>query len=428
MKKTFLTLCFCAFTTLVSYAQYTFELSMTTTPSQTETLDNGAKVYSFPAGTDLNNLGLSCIVPQGATVSPDPQMAKIRDNQVEIFTVTYADGTRKAFPYYFTAGRWFTAIIFGDPEIDMADRDKNNATPDNLAKWARNIIGMKESGHYAFKTTSRVKPAPDLVICMGDMDKDQGDGEAISEVFNLFTAANIPFVTMIGNHDIAPDYWGSGNTDASLKALGTAGSSNKTSLDLVTNYLNTAKGYGIENVVRFTQPSGDTQPEPFTFTFKGVRFYVGQTYWFQKPYTYNTLTKGVYYAPNGIVSSLTDFVAEHKDEASVWIQHYPISCADRWWTDANEGGYSIDPTDTPDYQTAEAKRNKYMDLITQTKNPYHFSGHNHVQSINTHTYNGKTFSDYVAPYFAERGRAWMVLCHEGEGVVEVQSVPFDYNE
>lgn len=67
-----------------------------------------------------------------------------------------------------------------------------------------------------------------------------------------------------------------------------------------------------------------------------------------------------------------------------------------------------------------------MDMISKTKNAYHFSGHVHTESVVTHQYNGVIFKDYIAPYFATNGQAWMVLCHEGEGVKEVQSVTFNY--
>lgn len=428
MKNKLLCLCAGLFINQFLIAQdYTFQLHVeNATPDLTETLDNGAVYMTFPAATDLNNLGLTCTVPKGAVVSPDPTKARIRDNEVEIFTVTYADGTKKAFPYYFSAGRWFTVILFGDPEVNLTDRYNNNATEENLTKWANGIINMKSSERYAFKANPHIIPSPDLVICMGDMDQDQGDGEAISRIFDLFTSKKIPFVTMAGNHDIAPDYWTADDSDMSLKPFGTAGGSNDVTFNLITSYLNDAQTNGIENVKRFTQSNGKTQPEPYTFTFKGVRFYIGQTYWFQKPYTYNYLTKGTYYAPNGIIESLSSFVEENKNTPSIWVQHYPITCADRWWLDQNEGGYCVAPSDTPTYGTASEKRNKYMDLITKTKNPYHFSGHNHVEAITTQKYNNVSFKDYIAPYFATQGGAWMVLCHEGEGVVEVQSVNFNY--
>ena len=418
--------------------EYTFSLSSSKyTILEQSTMDNGAQLITFPAGADLNNAGLVYTVPEGATVSPTAEQARLRDYEIEFFTVTYADGTVKTFPYYFTAGRWFTAILFGDPEINLTDRTNNYATPANLTKWANGIINMKGSGRYAFATNPKVKPAPDLVICMGDMDQDnEKSGDDIKAIFNLFTAQNIPFLTMCGNHDLVPDYFSGETGDAGLTyGIGTEGgmNSNKLALSIVESYSSTAASNGIENLKTFTQSNGKVQIQPYTFTFKGVRFYIGQTYWFQKPYNnpYYSLIPykkydAVYYSPNGIISSLTEFVEANKETPSVWVQHYPISCEDRWWLDQNDVGRSIAPTDTPDYATATAKREKYLDLISKTKNPYHFSGHNHAQSIVTHSANGTAFRDYISPYFATKGGAWMVLCHEGEGVKEVQSVDFDY--
>lgn len=438
MKR--LLLCLCTSIAFCGHAnaqEYTFQLNFGTAPTETETLENGAIRYTFPAGTDLNDLGLTCTVPSGATVTPNPASARIQDDAPEIFTVTYADGTQKAFPYYFTAGRWFTAVLFGDPEIDLTDRTNNNATAANLTKWANGIIKMKESNHYVYKTHPNIKPDPDLVICMGDMDGDsEHSGSAIKAVFDLFTAQGIPFITMAGNHDFVPDYWSgeNGSAGATVGVLGSKGGTDadNTAITLINAYRNNAEKNGIENVQTFTLPNNSVNfhPTPFVFTFKGVQFYIGQTYWFQKSYKkpLTALGSATYYAPNSIIEQLTTYVSEHKNTPSVWIQHYPISCEDRWWLDQNNVGRSIAPSDTPTYSTAAEKRNKYMDLITQTKNPYHFSGHNHTENIVTHTYNGVGFKDYIAPYFATRGAAWLVLCHEGEGVVEVQSVPFDYND
>ncbi len=208
-------------------------------------------------------------------------------------------------------------------------------------------------------------------------------------------------------------------------------SHNKVSLECIDKYKTTAQSNGIENLQEFTQANGEFQMKPFTFTFKGVRFYIGQNYWFQTPYDYTVASLigncslDAAYPANDIVSSLTTFVDEHKSEPSVWVQHYPINCADRWWLDQDGSGNSQTITGTDNYPTAQNRRDKYMDLITQTKNPYHFSGHNHVQAINNHTYNGVTFKDHVAPYFAAGGHAWMVLCNDKEGVVEVKSVTFN---
>lgn len=421
--------------TFVLHAQdYTFGLQPENTkPDRIETVSNGATRFVFPAGTDLNQLGLEAVLPEGATVFPDPATARIRDNEPEIFTVTYADGTQKAFPYYFTAGRWFSVVLFGDPEINLTDRTGNNAEPENLSRWADGIIHMAQSGRFAFRTRPDIRPAADLVICMGDMDQDsEKSGNAIKAVFDKFTSAGIPFITMCGNHDLVPDYWTGNDPDKGLTWGFYDGGSycNDVALGMVSDYLSAAENLGIENVTRFKQEEGEVQPAPFTFTFKGVRFYVGQTYWFQKPYDKpkTSFSSATYYAPNGIISALETFVSDPVVAAtpSVWIQHYPISCEDRWWLDQNDTGMSIAPKDTPDYATAEAKRNKYMQLIAKTKNPVHFSGHNHAEAANPHAAGGTAFKDHVAPYFATKGEAFLILCHEGEGVKEIQTVCFDY--
>lgn len=418
-----------------TFAQaYTFSLKASgATILEQSTESNGTQNLVFPAGTNLNALGLTAEVPAGAVVTPNPADAVIQDNELEIFTVTYSDGTKRAFPYRFTAGRWFTAILFGDPEVNLTDRPNNNATEANLTKWANNIVAMHNSGKFSFTANKHITPKADIVICMGDMDGDsETSGSAIkNSLFNVFTAANIPFITMAGNHDLVPDYWGSDTSDKGIKSnIGGGYAANNFALNLVTDYLNTAKNNGIENVQRFSQSSGEVQPQPFTFTYKGVRFYVGQTYWFQKPYNPPTTLvfegTATYYAPNGIISSLQSFVDANASTPSIWVQHYPIGCENRWWLDNNEGGYHIDPTDIPDYTTATQKRNKYMQMISQTKNPVHFSGHNHTESVRTHNYAGTVIKDYVAPYFATAGGCFMVLCHEGEGVKEIQSVTFDY--
>ena len=145
--------------TFVLHAQdYTFGLQPENTkPDRIETVSNGATRFVFPAGTDLNQLGLEAVLPEGATVFPDPATARIRDNEPEIFTVTYADGTQKAFPYYFTAGRWFSVVLFGDPEINLTDRTGNNAKPENLSRWADGIIHMANSyGQITLSLTAHI--------------------------------------------------------------------------------------------------------------------------------------------------------------------------------------------------------------------------------------------------------------------------------
>lgn len=422
-KRRFLGLIAAALLTTSAWAQMTFTYSVEATGS---TLADGSTLVQLASGTNLNGgfITGATVADQSVELSditPNPATTFITDGEIETFVY---DG--KAYSFRFTTTQWFTAVIFADPEINMSgdDRPNNVSTTETMTKWMNGIINMAESGKYKFDSYPIV-PSPDLVICAGDMDKDDGDCKDVMSMFNLLTAKNIPFITMFGNHDIKI---AEHNTAFAWSSSSTY--HNQNSLDCIEGYKTTAQSNGIENLQNFTQTDGEFQMKPFTFTFKGVRFYIGQNYWFQTPYDYTKATIGsntldAAYPANGIIDDLTEFVGEHKSEPSVWVQHYPISCADRWWLDQDGSGNSQTITGTDNYPTAQNRKDKYMDLITQTKNPYHFSGHNHVQAINNHTYNSVTFKDHVAPYFAAGGHAWMALCNSKDGVVEVKSVTFN---
>ena len=66
---------------------------------------------------------------------------------------------------------------------------------------------------------------------------------------------------------------------------------------------------------------------------------------------------------------------------------------------------------------ANKKRETLAAIINKTQNPVHFSGH--VHKYDEHTYKG--FKDYSV---AQPGNAYVVLCKEGVGVIEVQRVTF----
>lgn len=428
-KKRFFGLIAAALLTTSAWAQMKFTYSNGVTAEESKLADGSILVEL--SGADLNDAFITEVKVGGNVVSatdvvPNPITTFKTDGEIETFVY---EG--KAYSFRFTTTQWFTAVIFADPEINMSgdDRPNNISTTETMTVWMNSIINMAESGKYAFDKYP-ITPSPDLVICAGDMDQDDGDCKDISSMFNMLTAKNIPFITMFGNHDIKI---AEHNTAYAWTSSSTY--HNQNSLDCIEEYKTTAQTNGIENLLNFTQTKGEFQMNPFTFTFKGVRFYIGQSYWFQTPYDYtkgsllSESTLDACYPANDIISSLTTFVGEHKDEPSVWVQHYPLTTNNdnRWWLDkdGSGNGQSLAEGYTDDYPTVEARKNKYMDLITQTKNPYHFSGHNHVEAINTHTYNGVTFKDHVAPYFAAGGGAYIVLCNSKEGVVEVKSVMFN---
>lgn len=319
---------------------------------------------------------------------------------------------------------YFTAVIVGDPHIAQS----GGTSVENMQLYVQNIVNL---GHdnglkFQFSTLPGYTPTADIVFCLGDMDGDsEKSGKNFKDAFDGLNAAEIPFITMVGNHDIVPDYWTGTNPDKGLTYGIKDGGSycNDVALGIVTDQLNTAKSHGVENVTRFTDGTDHTQMQPFTFTFKGVRFYVGQTYWFQKPYTKPSIfTSATYYAPDGVIEALETFVDSHGTEPSVWMQHYPLiagSDNDRWWLAQNDTGLSIAPSNSTLYSTAKEKRDKLTEIIKKSNNPVHFSGHTHWYAVNV--YNG--VKDYtVNSTFNENCAAYLVLLSKTRGVVEVKKV------
>ncbi len=422
-------------------AQMEFSFTGITGTPTTSTLSDGSVLLKLPSGTDLHdfaNLGMSATVDGVSvplsSISPNPSTTWITDGEIETFVYN-----GKAYSFRFTEGEYFTAVIFSDPHIEHEGHDATTVA--NMQKYITNVVNMGKDGkaRFTFDAIPTYVPTADIVFCLGDMDVDNEDtGDNFKNAFNGLNDANIPFVVLAGNHDFVPDYWsGSDNPDIGVTYGSKGGyAHDKKSLEIIESYRSKAQSYenGIGTVNVFTQTNGDFQPSPYSFTFKGVRFYCGQTYWFQKSYkapgvlnTNVTKTPTTYYAPDGVIDALDKFVTEDvAAQPSIWMQHYPFSFGsncDRWWLDQNENGKSIEPSNTTAYTTAEQKKAKLASIINRTKNPVHFSGHVHDYGENTYA----GIKDYsVAAPGKHAGAAYLVLVKEGVGVVEVKQVSFDY--
>lgn len=334
------------------------------------------------------------------------------------------------------ANNYFTAVIFSDPHVEQADHD--GADVATFKAYCDAIIALGKTGkQYQFNTLPGYTPKADIVFCLGDMDKDnEKAGTDFKAAFHKLNAAGIPFITMLGNHDVVPDYWTGDNPDEGLTLGGAV--SNTVAMNLVKAQVDTATTCGITNVEWITDGTSHTQLSPFTFTFNGVRFYCGQAYWFQKPYVRSFLSK-TYYAPDGVIKALETLVAKHTDEPSVWMQHYPFTYGsdnNRWWLDQTDVGKYIATADESEYGThistlgkydtdataqayAKKKKDKLADIIKQTKNAVHFSGH--VHSYGDYTYDGVRDYTVAAPGITSGGM-FLVLMSKSDGVVEVKKI------
>ncbi|MBO7267603.1 MAG: metallophosphoesterase [Bacteroidaceae bacterium] len=445
MKQTkrFLGLIAAALLTTSTWAQtmtFTYAGGATATASE---MADGSWLMQLPAGTDLNaaitGVKVNGTAVDATAVVPNPTETFITDGEIETFVF---DG--KAYSFRFIAGEYFTAVMFSDPHVDTED------IKNTLTSQVANIVNMGKEGGKVVTFANAPKdfvPTADIVFCLGDMDEDKekdasSPGQYYVDATAAFNTAGIPFITLLGNHDLAPDYWTGADGGAGLTwGINDGGSYfNDKSIAIVKSHLSQAQANGISevNIFKDSDLRCDVQIDPFAFKFKGVRFYVGHTYWFQKPYDKPGMS-ATYYAADGVIDALSTYVDNHKNEPSVWMQHYPFvygSDCDRWWVDQNDVGRFIMPTDASSsaYYTSEkpytegnpdvaTKKNKLAEIINKTKSNtetgshVHFSGH--VHSSSTQTYSGIT--DYT---IGQPGKAYVVLCKEGVGVLEVQEVTF----
>ncbi|MDR0427153.1 MAG: hypothetical protein LBH12_00965 [Dysgonamonadaceae bacterium] len=376
------------------------------------------KVFLTDKSTDLSAARLTASIPDGATISPNPSTVTIRDGEPVNFYVTSENGERAEYQCTVYLDNWFTVIVCGDSEIGMRSNDTGK-----MQEYVRKAINIRNYPEYKYSKYSFIAPSTSLFIMAGDMDGDRGGELSVFDnVFKQVTDAGIPLITISGNHDWEPDYWD--DNSAGYSYLGGGFSSNKRTLNVVDTYISRSQSLGISDVHVFTSQH-EGQVKPFSFKFRNVRFYMGQNYWFQPPYSYGGLFSGYevsFHAPDDeIINPLEMKInSTWKDDAAVWIQHYPFNCADKWWLNQNGNGKSKD-SNKGRWGTANEKREKLKELIRMTKNPYFFSGHNHAEAVYTHQHAGGTFKEYIAGYFPE-GRAFMVLMREGIGVMEVKSI------
>ena len=467
MKKTII-LCMCLLFCMIASAQMTFTLNGITYDDVAERDSKGFTTVTLPAGTDLSGL-ITAVSVDGTTVdaaqvTPNPTVTKLNYGELKVFTYN-----NKAYGFRFEEDVWFCAVFFSDCHINQGS-GHDGTSEEDMATIMTNILNMGKDGKKKVNFTTpgaqNLVPKTSIVFCLGDIDQDKGD-DGSSGTHNNFLSctadiakdAGIPFIFIAGNHDLSPDYWTGENGDPGIKygLSGTGYNADDETISAITTnntYWNNA-GVFDENISYFTDDTKSSyfQSKPFTFKFKDVRFYCAQTYWFQKLYNKPTLfSQSVkYYAPDAVISALNTFVDSHKDEASVWMQHYPWlagSDCNRWWLDQNDVGRYIPTTDTSIYgsSTSGISYNNEEKANTLKKDPLsaimmkaagkvngqvqHFSGHYHRFSDQTYTStvnSDNKVHDYTvaAPGNTEQSNnAFVVLFKRGEGVKEVIQTQF----
>lgn len=453
-------------------AQMTFTLQGGITYGDVAERDGkGFTTVTLPAGTDLSGL-ITAVAVDGSPVdasevTPNPTTTTLNYDELKVFTYQ-----NRAYGFRFVEDVWFCAVFVSDCHVEHSGHDATSTSA--MTAISNNIIAM---GRTAYTETPKVKfsgveglpsdyiPKADIVFSLGDCDADKDDHtNFLASTATLFKNANIPFIFVAGNHDFSPDYWTGSDPDYGVTS-GTSGgaAADKQTLKVIKENNSYWSSQGVfdsdgalEYITDANYGSYDFQPWHFTFKFKDVRFYCANNYWFQKSYDGSftkalgvLLTRATYYSPDGTINALNSFVDSHRDEASVWMQHFPFnhgSDVKRWWLDQCDAGYGyyIKTTNTSEYGTdvdvelwsntggtatqyANKKRDALATIIEKTTNPVHFSGHVHTFADKTWTNNNHSTRDYTvaAPgNSSQSNNAYVVLIKRGEGVKAVVQTQF----
>ncbi len=358
-------------------------------------------------------------LPEGATISPNPSSVFTTEKKYAkgTFTITNYLG-QKGTPFTITyyPDPVYTLVIIGDTEWRVESRPYR--TIEESTARANKIVDIKNK-RPPFTNHPSIPINPEILMLVGDVSADRdNDYDDFMTVFNNCYNAGIKCLNFYGNHDWDPIDWGDGTYGFNLF------NDNSSSVERIQEAA-IKSGVSISSIEDRNADLSDWKtPYPFTFVYRGVRYYCGNYHWFI-PYYQNGANIGDWWlsdpefrAADGIISRLEEIVNANTQQPSIWMQHVPVASSwmDRYLTDKDGNAISTA------YNTADKRRDKLKELIVKTTNPVHFSGHIHQYYTYTHSSDGKSFKDYVVDDWPEgdNGPGYMVLVSEKEGVLDVQ--------
>ena len=344
-------------------------------------------------------------LPEGARISPDPNTVlripgKYKSEQ---FTITSASGIAgKPFKIQYYPDPVYTLVVLGDTEWGMRGYSIGQAITD-----ANKIAQIKREARYAYKGHPAFKYNPELLMVVGDISSDRNNNpDDFLKVFDGCYRAGIKCMNLYGNHDWEPYKW----EDGSYGYHSIAG---ELQMQASRNRITKAAGKsGIDLFFLGGALSGWGDPMPYAFTYRGVKYYCGNSFWFlpfYKTWTIPYLQWPTFRHVDTRIKELEKMVNRDAGYPVIWMQHYPFSSTD-WWNQFQHGG---------NYNDVVSRQQKMKELIFKTKNPAFFAGHTHFSDVNQYSNGlGKTFTEYVTPYFSDRGGSgYFVLVSEKEGVL-----------
>ena len=401
---------------LVDFSQYDkneFENLTVNTGFENIEMSKHGEAYALALnGRFVSNLQFS--LPEGATIAPDPNtVLRIPGKyKSEEFVITSGTGVPgKPFMIQYYPDPVYTLVVLGDTEWEMRGYSIGQAITD-----ANKIAQIKREARHGYKKHPAFKYDPELLMVVGDISPDRKNKPAdFLKVFDGCYRAGIKCMNLFGNHDWDPEYWGGDHNDPGFSYWGGELQMNN-SRERIAQAARKSN-ISLEYIISKDHPWSD--PMPYAFTYRNVKYYCGNSFWFLPYYrTFNNPadppmwieTRPQFKNADPIIERLERKVNENVNSPVIWMQHYPF--VSDWWNTFEHDGK---------YNTMEKRKQKIKDLIFKTKNPAFFAGHIHNPLVASHTNGlGKTFTEYVTPYFRDGGGSgYFVLVSEKEGVLGV---------
>ena len=294
---------------------------------------DGSTTVTLPSGTNLNGL-ITAVKIDGVTVEasdiiPNPTQTKINYDELKIFTYQ-----NKAYGFRFTEDLWFTAVFISDCHTGQGN-DHDGTSAAQLETIMNNIIAMGKDGQQKvqFAANTSYVPKASIIFCLGDIDQDKGDDGSSGTHNNFLGAtatvaktAGVPFIFIAGNHDLSPDYWTGDNPDKGTTVSGSNADDETISAITTNNNYWNSQGVFDENIQYFIDDSKSSsnyfQSKPFTFRFKGVRFYCAHT-----TSIYGSSTSGIDYNDANSANTLkknplSAIMAKAAGKVNGQVQHF----------------------------------------------------------------------------------------------------------
>ena len=221
---------------------------------RSQTLTDGTTLVALPVGSNLTDMAA---YGMQATVDGKPvKLSELKPNPItlnidDLQTITFRyKGKRQQFR--FTVGAYFTAVVISDSHT--AQTPLNSIENERIYCERITLMGREGGPQFAFDTLPTYLPTADIVLFLGDMDKDsKREDTEFAAAMSPFHAHGIPFVPMLGNHDFVPDFWTGNKPGYGLTITG-GEPANQAAMKTIEAYLDSAQAVAnsIEQLERIT--------------------------------------------------------------------------------------------------------------------------------------------------------------------------------